>query len=509
MLVTLWYRMDALAVTGLTRIARRWGSLAAGRDGWTDVALWIGLVCGGAAVGAGAVAGGGGGLLLLLALLGVALGAVAIGLYLRDPIGALLFLWGFVVLNAPLASLAGVDSWLGGVVQQSDEALVLLFAVLTVRRAVRTGTRVPWWCVIPPIGVGALGLLGVWGHAVPWDVGIVGLWLGLKLWIMIVITVLLPWKPGDLERIYRVVTTVGVAIAALGLIDLLTQHTLLPALHLTGTFLDERDAGSVYSIFAHPYEFSLFASILFALTFSRFAVRGGSKDLALAVAFAIAVLLSFRLKGFLSLSLVVLIVVAAQVFAREWTQKRRALAVMAAGSCLIVGVYGLEAGVIQGQVSEYTSTATTARARLYETSTRIATDDFPVGAGFGRFASYPSRTHYSPVYDEYGLSSVYGLSPLYPEFVNDVSWPAVLGETGYLGLGFYVVGIALVAAALIRRLRGAGAETRWEPLAALCVLGVILMDSTGGPTLFDWVPAISFAAVLGPALVGARTGRSG
>lgn len=113
MLVTLWYRMDALAVTGLTRIERRWGSLAAGRDGWTDVALWIGLACGGAAVGAGAVAGGGGGLLLLLALLGVALGAVAIGLYLRDPIGALLFLWGFVVLNAPLASLAGVDSWLG------------------------------------------------------------------------------------------------------------------------------------------------------------------------------------------------------------------------------------------------------------------------------------------------------------------------------------------------------------------------------------------------------------
>lgn len=122
-------------------------------------------------------------------------------------------------------------------------------------------------------------MLGVWGHAVPWDVGIVGLWLGLKLWIMIVITVLLPWRPGDLERIYRVVTTVGVAIAALGLIDLLTQHTLLPALHLTGTFLDERDAGSVYSIFAHPYEFSLFASILFALTFSRFAVRGVRRTL--------------------------------------------------------------------------------------------------------------------------------------------------------------------------------------------------------------------------------------
>lgn len=509
MLVTLWYRMDALAVTGLARIERKLGSFSAARDGWTAVALWIGLVCAGAAAGAGAVAGGGGGLLLLLVLLAVGLGAVAIGLYISDPIGALLFLWGFVVFNAPLASLAGVDSWLGGVVQQSDEALVLLFAALTVYRAVRTGTHVPGWCIIPPIGVATFGLLGVWVHVVPWDVGVVGLWLGLKLWIMIVLTMLLPWRPGDLERIYKVVTTVGVVIAALGLVDLLTQHTLLPALHLTGTFLDERDAGSVYSIFAHPYEFSLFASILFALTFSRFAVRGRSKDLVLAVVFAIAVLLSFRLKGFLSLSLVVLIVVAAQVFAREWTQKRRALAVLSVGAFLIVGVYGLEAGVIKGQVSEYTSTATTARAQLYETSTRIAADDFPVGAGFGRFASYPSRTHYSPVYDEYGLSAVYGLSPLYPEFVNDVSWPAVLGETGYLGLAFYVAGIALLAAALIRRLRGARAETRWEPLAALCVLGVILMDSTGGPTLFDWVPAISFAAVLGPALVGVPAGRGG
>jgi hypothetical protein len=55
--------------------------------------------------------------------------------------------------------------------------------------------------------------------------------------------------------------------------------------------------------------------------------------------------------------------------------------------------------------------------------------------------------------------------------------------------------------ALFRRLRAFPDPVKWAPLAALCALVVILVDSLGGPTLFGWVPTIGFAMVFGPVMV--------
>jgi hypothetical protein len=49
---------------------------------------------------------------------------------------------------------------------------------------------------------------------------------------------------------------------------------------------------------------------------------------------------------------------------------------------------------------------------------------------------------------------------------------------------------------------------RWIPLAALCALAVIVIDSLGASTLFDWIPATTFALILGPALIATRPTRS-
>jgi hypothetical protein len=156
--------------------------------------------------------------------------------------------------------------------------------------------------------------------------------------------------------------------------------------------------------------------------------------------------------------------------------------------------------VISENLEQYTSSDTTARAQLYTQGANIASDNVPLGVGFGRYASYPSRTNYSPVYDEYGLSSVYGLTRDEPVYIDDTSWPSVIGETGYAGLLAYVIGVVLLVAALLRSLRQAEPALRWVPLAALCALAVILVDSIASPSLFDWVPALTLALILGPAL---------
>jgi hypothetical protein len=164
----------------------------------------------------------------------------------------------------------------------------------------------------------------------------------------------------------------------------------------------------------------------------------------------------------------------------------------------------MEGNVISSQTSRFTTTATSARARLYAVGGQIATDNFPLGAGFGRFASYPSRLHYSPVYEQYGLSSVWGLSRVFPSFIDDTSWPSVIGETGYAGLAAYAFGLVILLLTIVRRLRTVEREMKWVPLAAICTLGVIVIDSLGDPTLFAWVPTISFALILGPAVIGTR-----
>ncbi|MBJ7473209.1 MAG: O-antigen ligase family protein [Solirubrobacteraceae bacterium] len=87
---------------------------------------------------------------------------------------------------------------------------------------------------------------------------------------------------------------------------------------------------------------------------------------------------------------------------------------------------------------EYISGASTAaRSLLYSTSFDIGLVNFPFGAGFGRFGTATAFDYYSPIYYEYGLNRNYGLAPVTGRFGTDTFWPAILGETGWIGvLGF-------------------------------------------------------------------------
>jgi hypothetical protein len=455
------------------------------------------------ALGVGAAAATSHAKLVAGALIGLMFFGVAIAVYLRDPISALIGLWLIVVFNAPISAAVGYNSSAGEAIRQSDEVLILLFLALTAWQTLRTNTRVSnLWFVLPGIGVALFGLIGAALHDVPSTVIGVGTWLGLKFWIMIGITLMLPWKRDDLRRVYTVLTRVGIFVAVLGLADYLTHAAVSRAL---GTsiyhFSSESFRGeAVHSIFPHPGEYSVFMSLLFAFSFARFASKRMMSDLMLALLFAGSIMLSLRLKGFLSLAAVMLIIAVFQAL----TNHRGAIAVLLVGGLLLVGIFSLEGNVITKQLSTYTSSETTARARLYTAGERIAADNFPLGAGFGRFASYASRLYYSPVYKQYELNSDWGLSRTYPQFIDDTSWPSVIGETGYGGFVAYLIGITLIVLAVIRRLRMAPTAMQWAPLAALCAMAAFLVDSLGDPALFDWVAIATLTMMLGPTLIVTR-----
>lgn len=79
-----------------------------------------------------------------------------------------------------------------------------------------------------------------------------------------------------------------------------------------------------------------------------------------------------------------------------------------------------------------------ARGALSFASVQIAIDKFPLGTGFGTFASWPSGIFYSPVYILYGINTVWGLSKDFPAFVSDVFWPMIIAQNGLLGLILYI-----------------------------------------------------------------------
>lgn len=454
-----------------------------------------------AALGVGATSGSATRLLAALGLIGFLLGALA--LYRRDPVAAFIGLWLFEVFNAPLSAAAGYFSPTGEAIRQADEVLVVGFLILTLARAARTSQRLPRpYVLLAPLGFAVCGLLGAAQHGVPSTVALIGGWLALKLWLALIIALLLPWRRSDAQRVYRVLIAVGGLVAVIGLLDYLTHAAISRALH---TSIYEFRAGAargeaVHSIFPHPGEFSLFMSLLFALTFARFAARRSRRDLLLALCFAGSVMLSLRLKGFLSIAAVVAVVGLVQAAHGG----RRGLAIAAVGTLLLGGIYLAEASVISKQIQTYTSSESSARAKLYSTGARIASDDLPLGAGFGRFGSYASRLYYSPVYQQFGLSRVWGLSREFPNFIDDTSWPAIIGESGYGGLAFYVFGLLCLIAALLRGLRARAPAPRWLTLAALCALAAFLVDSAGDPTLFDWLASTCIALLAGPALAPAE-----
>jgi O-antigen ligase len=79
------------------------------------------------------------------------------------------------------------------------------------------------------------------------------------------------------------------------------------------------------------------------------------------------------------------------------------------------------------------------RSVLYMRAWDIAKAYFPLGSGAGTFVSKPSRTlFFSPIYDIFGLSSVYGGSRGDSRFLMDAFWPKILGESGFFGLISYV-----------------------------------------------------------------------
>ena len=79
-----------------------------------------------------------------------------------------------------------------------------------------------------------------------------------------------------------------------------------------------------------------------------------------------------------------------------------------------------------------------ARPLTYETGMQIMFKDYiPFGSGLGSFGTAAAAKEYSPLYYDYHLNNVWGLTPENPMFLADAFYPT-LAEFGIVGLFFFL-----------------------------------------------------------------------
>lgn len=115
-----------------------------------------------------------------------------------------------------------------------------------------------------------------------------------------------------------------------------------------------------------------------------------------------------------------------------------------------------------------------ARVALYVVGIRILIDFFPLGSGFGTFASYLSGKHYSNIYEIYGISNVWGLQRHFYNFVSDAFWPYIYGQFGIFGMLIY---LKLIISIFFRQFRSGLSDGSRIAVAAVWVYVLIASTS--------------------------------
>lgn len=468
------------------------GTAPSGTWAWTAGGALVGLVLGLAAV------------VQPLLALGVPVGAAAVVVAWRAPKVAIA---GAVVgvLFAPMIT------HLVPAYQSFDEAATALLGATALGRAVsgvapvRRVPAAPWFAVFLVAGLASAVLADVPPSIVAQD-----LLLLCKGLVLYAVVVQLDWEAADLDRAIRLGAWIAVAVGVLVALNLVLGPLWYALFSQNGKLIQRAGIPSPIGPFGHPgaagQAMAMFGSA--ALAYTTLLVRDPRARWVWVATLVIA-LLTLRRKAILGFLLASGVITAQSQIARRL------------GVVLTIAIVPLGALLAWDSLSAAASytyddyfgarTSEAARTVLYTTAADIAHQQFPLGAGFGRYGTFAAFTNYSPLYYDYGFPDVWGLAPITGRFATDTFWPAILGEGGVLGLIGYGGGMLALAILLLRRLHLAyrldGAidpRIRFVLAVAIAWWVEFLIESVAAPVYASPPLYAAFFAVLGIAVAASR-----
>jgi hypothetical protein len=456
-----------------------------------------------------------------VAILAAFTAVVAVGLFVT-PKFALAVIGIFLVLQPVLVNVAGtVETPLGLALHRLHQA----FAVAAVFRIMfflgweRVNRRLRRWFWLTVLFLAA-GLGSAVIARVPVQTMALGAFLAVKFQVFLLLALTIPWSERDCERIMRVALWLGPLVLASGVLVWLAppdvQNLFIDTTAEGEGIVLREGLNAMQGIFSHPGVFGWAAAVtgcyaLAALLAGRTAWRA-SGTLSLGASL-LGILGSLRRKPLGALPVAALYGVMRLAKGRRRWAVITVFTVLAGGGALVLA-NRLEAAYKDAQNYVDPEGTTMPRILLYVTGAEIANARFPLGAGFGRFGGYASILDYSPLYDEYGLSRMYGLSFDNPMYAMDTYWPHIAAETGWVGAAILLVFFLLLIEHATRVARAA-ADTATKAVAIGSALALLeaLVESGAGPvfeiSLFAFVTAVPLGVILArsSALLGAPQGR--
>jgi hypothetical protein len=413
-------------------------------------------------------------------------------------------LMGFLLLSQDLLAKNAAIIRLGPkiLVKNLDEFfigffIIVLLLVTLLKRC--PSIRLP--LLLPVGGIVLLGCISSLWNRVPPSIWTVQMFLTLKGIFLFYLFINTRLNAENVKAATKGIAGLGLALLGLGVIDFYCPEAFRQTLNMVPA---QMRAGipSVQAVCSHPGVFGWFMAFMAAFSFAFSIIYRRPANLLLLFLFTIGVFLSLRRKAVLGLFVALLTgVLISKV------SKRTKLITF---SLLILGTIVLSFAfwpklefLLDDAIFHYwyREEYLGPRLSLYLTGYEIGKDYFPLGAGLGRFGSWMSRVHYSPLYYEYDLSKHLGLSEDDPQFLNDTFWPMIMGEIGFIGTCLMII---FIAGLLMRcfRLHLHFAQSRFEQafsLGIVLILTEALTESLATP-IFAKSPQAYF--ILGAAGIG-------
>ncbi|HUP83270.1 MAG TPA: hypothetical protein VM284_03670 [Candidatus Limnocylindria bacterium] len=368
--------------------------------------------------------------------------------------------------------------WIGSGVDYVDEVVVPGLVVIA---AVRER---PWRRgLIEPVRDGAFGVVVVLAvissliNGVPTTTWLISLVLMAKSFAFLHVVLWHEWSTDDVRRALAAVFAVGLAVLTVGLMEAVVGPSVKDMIGLP-RYADVRGIlPGISSVIVFVTVFSWFMAFVALFLFAYYLVYRRLWLLVAGLAFGAAAFLAGRRRAIAGLMVGPVVGMVAQLrrgVARR-TLVRVWLPIGGIALALVIffapGLYDLGHHTLDGYVGPLPDLLDPSlptdpwdlayyvpgnpRVLLYTTSAVIARDHFPLGAGLGRYGSPLSRDAdaFSPLYHQYGLDHIWGLTPHYSSYILDTYWPHILGEAGVLALIGYLVYIGALGVSVWRATR--------------------------------------------------------
>lgn len=333
-----------------------------------------------------------------------------------------------------------------------------------------------------------LGVFSGYLNQVPLLITLQGAFLLLKGLLYLFVFMNLSFTQQDLSRYVKWVQFTSIAIVVFALVEIALGEKYRALLHIDYADAVQRGSiNSLVSLFVHPGLYGWFMVFAGVFALASFVVKKEKSYFLTALFFFSFALLSFRFKVMMGILVILLILYFMRGIKKSLSYLLPMLLVAIMGS-LLAGQYAID--LTNSTVESYITADIhdSARKALYVVAYEIGIVNFPFGEGFGRYGGFISKENYSPVYDEYGIDTTYGLTKDYPAFMTDTYWPNIMGELGFIGTAIVMGLYVYLAFKLLRNYSAAAtANQKIFILFAGLVMVQALVESLGEP-IFNGAP---------------------